>query len=50
MKELKAMSKKELLQELDGIEHHIDNFSYGRFELNYREEILSEIERRDKNG
>ena len=46
IKELKDMTKKELKEELIGINEHIDNFSYGRFELNYREDILREMEKR----
>ena len=46
MKNLKDMTKKELGQELDGIEQHIAEFSYGKYELHYREAIYQEIERR----
>ena len=46
MKELKDMTNKELLNQLNDIENHISNLGYGRFELNYREEIYREIDKR----
>lgn len=45
-KEIKDMSDKELIKELEGIENHIENFSYGRSELIYREQLYKEIEKR----
>lgn len=46
MKEIKDMNKKELIEELEGIEDHIENFSYGKSELFYREELYREIAKR----
>lgn len=46
MKEIKDMTNKELLQELEGIEQHIKLCSYGKVELNYREELEREINKR----
>ena len=47
MTEVKDMSEKELKEEWLAIESHIRNFAYGRFELNYREELLKEINKRE---
>lgn len=46
VKEIKDMTNKELKEEWDGIEYHIRNFAYGRFELNYREDLEREANKR----
>lgn len=46
MKEIKDMTIKELKQELVSVEEHIDKFSYGSYELNYRDQLEKELERR----
>ena len=46
MKEIKEMTNKELKQEWEGINSHIRNFAYGNFELNYRENLEQEAEKR----
>lgn len=46
MIEVKDMSDKKLIEELEGIEEHIENFSYGMSELMYREELYREINKR----
>jgi len=46
MKDIKDMSKKELIEELNAVEQHIELFAYGRYELNYREQLLMELGRR----
>lgn len=46
MKEVKDFTNKELKEEWEGINSHIRNFACGRWELNYREEIEQEADRR----
>jgi len=45
-KPIAKMTKKELEKELNGIEQHIQELGVGRYELNYREQLLAEIDRR----
>jgi hypothetical protein len=45
--ELKTMTKKQLKQELVSVEEHIENFSYGKYELYYREAVLRELDARE---
>lgn len=45
-KEIKDMTDKELVAELEGIEQQIELTSYGKFELLYREQLYGEIEKR----
>ncbi len=45
--ELKTMTKKQLKRELESVEEHIEQFSYGRYELYYREAVLRELEVRE---
>lgn len=45
-KEIKDMNNKELIEELNGIEQHIQLFAYGKFELRYRESLFKEIDKR----
>ena len=40
------LSNKKLKEEIEGIEQHISEFSYGRFELIWREALYKESERR----
>lgn len=40
------MTNKELKEEWQGIESHIRNFAYGKFELNYREDLERELYKR----
>ena len=47
MNEIKDMTMKELKQELVSVQEHIDMFSYGRYELNYREQLEVELDRRE---
>lgn len=46
LKGIKDMKDSELIKELEGIEDHIENYSYGRFELNYREKLYKELIKR----
>jgi len=46
VKEIKDMTNKELKQEWRGIESHIRNFAYGKWELNYRDELERESDKR----
>ena len=48
MKKVKDMTIRELKKELIGVQEHINYFSYGRYELNYREQLENELERRSK--
>jgi hypothetical protein len=45
-KELKDMTNKELKQEWIAIESHIRNFAYGKWELNFRDDIEKEANKR----
>ena len=44
MKEVKEMNKREVLREIKNINNHIENCSYGKFELYYREELFKRLE------
>jgi hypothetical protein len=46
MKEIKEMKNDELKIELKSINYHIKHFSYGRWELSYRNELEKEAEKR----
>lgn len=46
MKKIKDMTNKELKQEWKGITFHIRNFAYGRWELNYLNDLENEINKR----
>jgi len=46
IKDAERLSNKKLLQELESIENHIKLFSYGRFELCWRNVLENEINKR----
>lgn len=46
MKKVSEMTKKELISELISVEEHIENCSYGRYELMYQSEIYKELDKR----
>lgn len=46
MKKIKDMTNKELKEEWAGIEQHIKHFAYGKYELNYRDELEQEANKR----
>jgi hypothetical protein len=46
MKEISQFTNKELGEELKAINYHIQNFSYGRWELNYRNALIEEMLKR----
>ena len=45
---INKMNNKELLKELEGINQHIKLFSCDKFEINYREQLFKEIDKRIK--
>lgn len=46
--DIKSMTTKKLETELKAVRWHIDNCSYGRYELNYEMALVRELNRRDK--
>ena len=46
VKEIKDMTNKELREEYEGIEQHIKLCAYGKWELNFREDLIKEATKR----
>lgn len=45
--EINEMSNRKLNQELKDVEYHIENFSFGRWEMGYQKLLLNEMAKRE---